>query len=135
MLTRVLVVKPLLSVVLDETGEPVETARPVCQSHEVGEQVGANGAILSALLSLIQKSDTELPTLLPEILSIIGLFGSTSNSTKVGETVGANGAILAALSSLLQKAVADLPTILPEILQLISLFGGTVQAVPTPSIN
>jgi hypothetical protein len=108
-------------------------ASPAC-SAKVGETVGANGQILGVLASLLQKAAAELPTLLPEILSIISLFGSPA-PTKVGESVGANGAILTALAKLLQTAAAELPTILPEILQLISLFGGTAQAVPTPSAN
>jgi hypothetical protein len=112
-------------------GEAV--ASPAC-SAKVGEAVGANGQILGVLASLLQKAAAELPTLLPEILSIISLFGSTApNGTKVGESVGANGAILTALGKLLQTAAAELPVILPEILQLISLFGGTVNVAPTPT--
>ena len=101
----------------------------------MGETLAANGQILGVLASLLQKAAAELPTLLPEILSIISLFGSTATNTKVGESVGANGQILTALAKFLQTAASALPTILPEILQLISLFGGTVQVVPTPSAN
>jgi len=140
MLTRVLVVQPLFSVILDESGQVADTAQPNRSAPRVGEPVAANGAILQALVSLIQKAAAELPTLLPMIISIIGLFGQSQPTDSTpqgtgGEKVGANGAILNALANLLQMACTELPAIMPEILQLIALFGGKTQVVPTPSDN
>ena len=71
MLTRVLVVQPLFSVVLDESNEPVNSqAKPVCAAS--GPIYDANGQLLAALQKLIAA----MPTLLPMILQIITLFGA-----------------------------------------------------------
>jgi len=84
MLTRILVVQPVFSVIVDESGEPADTntACGQCAAEPVGacgqcaaEPVGANGAILTALAGLLQKAITQLPTILPEILQLIALFG------------------------------------------------------------
>ena len=81
MQTRLLVVQPLFSVIVDESGN-AGIAAPVCQSAGpvVGEKVAANGAILAALAALFQKAVTELPVILPEILQLISLFGGTAPS-------------------------------------------------------
>ncbi len=65
MLTRVLVVQPLFSVVLDESGE----AKPVCSAtaEPVGEAVAANGQVLAALSAFLQQ-------LAPLLLQILPLF-------------------------------------------------------------
>ena len=142
MLTRVLVVQPLFSVILDESGEPVCTAssssssssEAVCTSRmPLRERVGVNGQFWTLLASLLQQAGTALPSIMSEVFALISAYTSTASGTAVNESVGANGAILNALSGLFAKAVAELPTILPEILQLITLFGGSVNVTPTPA--
>lgn len=135
MLTRVLVVQPLFSVILDESGEPINTAssEAVCSRMPVRERVGVNGQFWTLLASLLQQAGTALPSILQEVFALISAYTSTPSSTAVGESVGANGAILNALSGLFAKAVAELPTLLPVILQLITLFGGSVAVAPTPT--
>jgi hypothetical protein len=136
MLTRVLVVQPLFSVILDESGDPVAQAgsEPVCASRmPARERVGVNGQFWTLLASLLQQAGTALPSIMSEVFALISAYTSTASGTAVGESVGANGAILNALSGLFAKAVAELPTILPEILQLITLFGGSVNVTPTPA--
>ena len=75
MLTRVLVVQPLFSVVLDEGGQLAETAKPVCTAaaESVGENVAANGAILNALAALLQQ-------LAPLLLQLLPLFIKPANT-------------------------------------------------------
>jgi hypothetical protein len=133
MLTRVLVVQPLFSVILDESGQPLpESSEAVCTSRRsVGERVGAGPQFWSLLASLLQQAGSELPTILNEVFALINAY--TATSTAVGESVGANGAILNALSGLFSKVAAELPTLLPVILQLITLFGGSVNVTPAPT--
>ena len=60
---------------------------PLCFSarQPVGEAVGANGAILTALGALISKAlanaPTWLPTIVPEILTLIQLLGGNLTVT------------------------------------------------------
>ena len=72
MLTRVLVVQPLFSVVFDETDNSV--SKPVCGDARPSYE--ANGQILAGLAAVIQKLVAAMPTLLPEILQLISLFGT-----------------------------------------------------------
>ena len=72
MLTRVLVVQPLFSVVLDETDNSV--SKPVCGDARPSYE--ANGQILQGLAAILQKLVAAMPTLLPEILQLISLFGT-----------------------------------------------------------
>jgi hypothetical protein len=73
MLTRVLVVQPLFSVIVDESGDQT---RPVCgpaadqgcaSAPAVGEAVAANGQIIAALSAFLQQ-------LAPLLLQILPLF-------------------------------------------------------------
>ena len=68
MLTRILVVQPLVSVVVDETNVD-STGKPVCtaSAEPVGEAVAANGQILAALSAFLQQ-------LAPLLLQILPLF-------------------------------------------------------------
>ncbi|MFZ1978250.1 MAG: hypothetical protein WAV76_09875 [Bacteroidota bacterium] len=137
MLTRILVVQPLFSVVIDETGPANDgpvcgDARPV--GEQAGEQVGLSAQFWALLGDLVEKAAADVPLVLTEISALIAAFrASDTGGEKAGEKAGANGAILNALTALLEKAAAVLPTILPEILQLISLFGGTVNVTPAPA--
>jgi Ca2+/Na+ antiporter len=135
MLTRVLVVQPLFSAILDESGEPVSTAssEAVCSRMPARERVGVNGQFWTLLASLLQQAGTALPSIMSEIFALISAYTSTASGTAVGESVGANGAILNALSGLFAKVAAELPTLLPVILQLITLFGGSVNVTPAPT--
>ena len=78
MLTRVLVVQPLFSVVLDETDNSL--SKPVCGDGAPGTpghpSYEANGQILQGLAAILQKLVAAMPTLLPEILQLISLFGT-----------------------------------------------------------
>ena len=99
-LVRVILVQPLWSF---DIGQPQEDSCGPCDSCECSESqspseggceegkfkmnapkaraVGANGAILTALAGLLQKAAAELPTILPEILQLIALFGGTVTPT------------------------------------------------------
>jgi hypothetical protein len=73
---RIVLVQPICSVDVDEPASVLK--------HPVGgsaaEPVAANGAALTALAALIAKLSAALPTLLPEILQIIALFGNAQTA-------------------------------------------------------
>ena len=86
MFTRILVVKPMFSVVVDESDEnglPGETncCAANAASAETSQPVAANGQILAALAALLQKAATALPVILPEILQLIAVFGGSVDPT------------------------------------------------------
>ena len=78
MRTRVLVVQPLFSVVLDESGQPCNENETVCTaacSEPASPAVGANGQILAKLAAMLQVAIANAPQLIAEISSLIALFG------------------------------------------------------------
>lgn len=75
MKTQILVVKPMFSVIVDETGDVHEDA-PTCEAHgPLGAGYEANGQILARLTSLLQNALQNAPQLITEITTLIALFG------------------------------------------------------------
>ena len=91
MRTKVLVVQPLFSVVLDESGQPCTDSEAVCTSaaQPVGEAVGANGVIIAKLMTMLQWAMTNAPQLIAEITAILALFGAKVPATVASDTAAA----------------------------------------------
>ncbi len=140
MRTRLLVVQPLFSVIVEES-EPGPSHAECNSTGRASSPAPAGSAVLAILAALLAKVAADLPTaisgqipaLLEDLLGLITGAAAPGEEGDRGGPYAANGAILAALGNLLQKAAAALPTILPEILQLIALFGGNVNVTPGPS--
>ncbi len=73
---RIVLVQPICTVDVDE---PAAACGTVHASYAAAPKFEANGAILTALAGVIQKLIAAAPTLLPELLQLLALFGAQAN--------------------------------------------------------